>query len=57
MKRGKRTWIWDLTAALGWCAVAVGVGMLSLPAGIITGGLGLLAAGVLGALTGGEHAE
>lgn len=54
----KRTWIYDAIAAAGWYVMAVGIGLLNLPAGIIAAGLGLLLAGVLGASAyGGKHAE
>jgi hypothetical protein len=47
--KNTRTWIYDVMAAAGWTAIAVGIGLWSLPAGIIAAGVGLLTAGVLGA--------
>ena len=41
---------WDLMLVLGAAAVAVGAGMIYLPAGFITGGMLAMALAALGAL-------
>lgn len=41
---------WTLMALMGTAAIAVGIGMYSLPAGIIAAGVILLATGVSGAV-------
>ena len=40
---------WTILALMGTAAIAVGVGMYSLPAGIIAGGFFLVAIGIAGA--------
>lgn len=41
--------VWTLIALVGIAAIAVGVGMLSLPAGVIAAGVALFALAVAGA--------
>ncbi len=51
------SYLWDVLAVVGGGAVIVGVGMYSVPLGVIVGGVGLFVAGVAGAYVAGRRRD